>query len=250
MVLAQDKVRVTPWYQPPEQALGADMYGPSLDIWAVGCIFAEMLTGSPLFQTKDESGQRLMDVIILTMGDICQEWDGIKHLPEWEEYKKMTIDRVKQQVKAATAGKSALVASPPTTDIQRLVNKYLGFGMKSILEEKMNQQAERRGRRHLYPVEVDIIRRMLMINPELRISAELALCHPYFTVPPEEHPRLTTADISNAMQIALNRFVRPASNLPRYTQELARIVYGDKMIDAIQRSLQCLSGSQTDPSQS
>lgn len=34
---------VTRWYRSPELLFGARMYGTGVDIWAVGCIFAELL---------------------------------------------------------------------------------------------------------------------------------------------------------------------------------------------------------------
>ena len=35
----------TRWYRAPELLYGAREYGPEVDIWAVGCIFAELLGG-------------------------------------------------------------------------------------------------------------------------------------------------------------------------------------------------------------
>merc|ERR1712065_65029 len=40
---------VTLWYRAPDILLGSSTYTTSIDIWSAGCIFAEMLTGSPLF---------------------------------------------------------------------------------------------------------------------------------------------------------------------------------------------------------
>lgn len=39
----------TQWYKAPELLYGATKYGKGLDMWAVGCIFAELLGGEPLF---------------------------------------------------------------------------------------------------------------------------------------------------------------------------------------------------------
>ncbi|VDM14096.1 unnamed protein product, partial [Wuchereria bancrofti] len=41
---------VTLWYRPPDVLLGSTDYSTSLDLWGVGCIFAEMCTGEALFQ--------------------------------------------------------------------------------------------------------------------------------------------------------------------------------------------------------
>lgn len=38
------------WYRSPELLFGARYYGTGVDMWAVGCIFAEMIFRSPLFQ--------------------------------------------------------------------------------------------------------------------------------------------------------------------------------------------------------
>lgn len=45
---------VTLWYRAPDVLLGSQRYGTAVDIWSVGCIFAEMLTGKPLFPGKTE----------------------------------------------------------------------------------------------------------------------------------------------------------------------------------------------------
>ncbi|CAN0462991.1 unnamed protein product [Scytosiphon promiscuus] len=48
---------ITLWYRPPELLLGATRYGPSVDCWGVGCIFAELIIGKPLFPAKVELEQ-------------------------------------------------------------------------------------------------------------------------------------------------------------------------------------------------
>lgn len=48
---------VTVWYRPPELLLGVDSYGPEIDMWSVGCIFAELLVGKPIFPGNDEIDQ-------------------------------------------------------------------------------------------------------------------------------------------------------------------------------------------------
>jgi serine/threonine protein kinase len=35
--------------RPPELFLGSEHYGPEVDVWSVGCIFAELLSRKPLF---------------------------------------------------------------------------------------------------------------------------------------------------------------------------------------------------------
>jgi len=39
---------ITLWYRPPELLLGTQTYGPAVDMWSAGCIFAELLYGKPI----------------------------------------------------------------------------------------------------------------------------------------------------------------------------------------------------------
>lgn len=41
---------VTLWYRAPEILLGAKTYSTPVDVWSIGCIFAEMINQKPLFQ--------------------------------------------------------------------------------------------------------------------------------------------------------------------------------------------------------
>lgn len=40
---------VTLWYRPPDVLLGSQKYSTEIDIWSVGCIFAELVNLKPLF---------------------------------------------------------------------------------------------------------------------------------------------------------------------------------------------------------
>eukprot|EP01065_Artemidia_motanka_P048208 TRINITY_DN7725_c0_g1_i1.p1 TRINITY_DN7725_c0_g1~~TRINITY_DN7725_c0_g1_i1.p1 ORF type:complete len:506 (+),score=120.11 TRINITY_DN7725_c0_g1_i1:112-1518(+) len=44
---------ITRWYRPPELLLMCTQYTPVVDIWSVGCIFAELMNRKPLFPGKD-----------------------------------------------------------------------------------------------------------------------------------------------------------------------------------------------------
>ncbi|WCJ35899.1 Protein kinase superfamily protein [Euphorbia peplus] len=48
---------VTLWYRPPELLLGSTDYGASVDLWSVGCVFAELLLGNPVLQGRTEVEQ-------------------------------------------------------------------------------------------------------------------------------------------------------------------------------------------------
>ncbi|XP_065061335.1 cyclin-dependent kinase 11A-like [Rhopilema esculentum] len=48
---------VTLWYRAPELLLGAKEYKTAIDLWSVGCVFAELLLMKPLFPGKSEIDQ-------------------------------------------------------------------------------------------------------------------------------------------------------------------------------------------------
>ena len=48
---------VTLWYRAPEVLLGAQRYSCPVDVWSVGCIFAEIVNKRPLFQGDSEIDQ-------------------------------------------------------------------------------------------------------------------------------------------------------------------------------------------------
>lgn len=48
---------VTLWYRAPELLLGARAYTTAVDMWSVGCIFAELLQKEPLFPGRGEIDQ-------------------------------------------------------------------------------------------------------------------------------------------------------------------------------------------------
>ena len=48
------------WYRAPELLYGARDYGPEVDLWAIGCIFGEMLRNAPLFPVKTNYGGNML----------------------------------------------------------------------------------------------------------------------------------------------------------------------------------------------
>lgn len=45
---------VTLWYRPPELLLGSTDYEASVDLWSVGCVFAELFVKKPILQGRTE----------------------------------------------------------------------------------------------------------------------------------------------------------------------------------------------------
>lgn len=72
---------VTLYYRAPELLLGVPTYGPAIDMWAVGCIIAELLNFSPLFKEDSEVG--LIMSVFRTLGTPAESmWPGISAVLE------------------------------------------------------------------------------------------------------------------------------------------------------------------------
>ncbi|NXH19045.1 CDKL1 protein, partial [Bucco capensis] len=58
----------TRWYRSPELLVGDTQYGSPVDVWAIGCVFAELLSGVPLWPGKSDVDQ--LYLIRRTLGDL------------------------------------------------------------------------------------------------------------------------------------------------------------------------------------
>ncbi|KAJ7075116.1 kinase-like domain-containing protein [Mycena belliarum] len=73
---------VTLWYRAPDVLLGSRTYSTSIDLWSCGCIFAEMISGIPLFRGKDNNDQLLHIMKILGTPSHQQLSKMLKDSPE------------------------------------------------------------------------------------------------------------------------------------------------------------------------
>ncbi|XP_013410282.1 cyclin-dependent kinase-like 4 isoform X2 [Lingula anatina] len=58
----------TRWYRAPELLVGDTAYGPPVDVWAIGCVFAELITGQALWPGRSDVDQ--LYLIRKTLGDL------------------------------------------------------------------------------------------------------------------------------------------------------------------------------------
>ncbi|PHH62129.1 hypothetical protein CDD81_7560 [Ophiocordyceps australis] len=90
-----DKVVVTIWYRAPELILGSFHYTPAIDMWAVGCIFAELLSLRPIFKGEEakmdskktvpfqrNQMQKIVDIMGLPTTD---RWPLLASMPEYAQ---------------------------------------------------------------------------------------------------------------------------------------------------------------------
>mmetsp|Transcript_7575 Transcript_7575/g.11464 ORF Transcript_7575/g.11464 Transcript_7575/m.11464 type:complete len:297 (+) Transcript_7575:87-977(+) len=74
---------VTLWYRAPDVLLGSKNYSTPIDIWSVGCIFAEMANGKPLFPGSADNDQ-LWKIFKVLGSPSPKTWPGIVDLPEYK----------------------------------------------------------------------------------------------------------------------------------------------------------------------
>jgi serine/threonine protein kinase len=107
---------VTLWYRPPEILLGSKMYACPVDMWAVGCIFAELVTRRPLFPGDSEIDELFK--IFRVLGTPTEEtWPNVVNLPDYKPsfpvWKPLDLSQVVPGLDAS--GYDLLQVSPPAT---------------------------------------------------------------------------------------------------------------------------------------
>lgn len=130
---------VTIWYRPPELLFGATKYTASADMWAVGCIFAELWLGRPLLSTEPPHSElsQLRTTFAFLGTPTEKEWPGLSKLPNLVHFE---------------------LTAPPPFELT-----FLGLPADAI----------------------DLLKHLLVLNPNKRLSAADALKHPYFSNNPK-----------------------------------------------------------------
>ena len=75
---------VTICYRAPELLLGYREYGPEIDIWSIGCVFCELLTGVILFKENNNEKDQLDKIFSICGTPDEKKWPGVTKLPLWE----------------------------------------------------------------------------------------------------------------------------------------------------------------------
>lgn len=87
--MSDDGEVVTIWYRAPELLLGSKHYTRAIDIFAVGCIFFELLTCAPLFpgieakQPKTFQENQVKEVFKYMGKPTLEQWKGMADCPHY-----------------------------------------------------------------------------------------------------------------------------------------------------------------------
>lgn len=91
----------SPYYRPPEGFLKCYQYGSEVDVWALGCMWIEMILGKQYFRITDKSVDPLFKIF-----GVCnvnrKSKDIIESLPIPEEQKTRGITLLKSYFKQKT----------------------------------------------------------------------------------------------------------------------------------------------------
>lgn len=88
-----DFIVVTTWYRAPELLLSSRHYTKAIDVFSIGCIFAELLTGAPIFycpaelihpSNRSPYQRNQLDRMFKVMGfPTVKDWPELIHMPRF-----------------------------------------------------------------------------------------------------------------------------------------------------------------------
>ncbi|CAJ0897991.1 6295_t:CDS:2 [Entrophospora sp. SA101] len=128
---------VTRWYRAPELLLGERQYTTAIDMWAIGCVFGEILMKTPILMGNSDINQ--LEQIFKLCGSPTEE--------DWPSFKKLPV--------------ASDIAFP---DFPRVVFHEFEPRFGTLAAE--------------------LIDKLLVLDPEKRLSAYEALEHDYFWTSP------------------------------------------------------------------
>ena len=126
---------VTFWYRAPEILLGANVFSLYIDVWSIGCIFAEMMNRThPPFCGESE-------IVVLLQIFRCMGTPNVESWPDIHSHKYF----------------------------QRQFPKWKAKPIAEFVPALTDEDGH------------NLLKRMLLLNPNKRITAKQALRHPYFS---------------------------------------------------------------------
>ncbi|EQB59709.1 cmgc cdk cdk7 protein kinase [Vairimorpha apis BRL 01] len=114
---------VTRWYRAPELLLGAKQYGFGVDMWSIGCIFAELMLRVPLF--AGESDLEQLNLIFKVFGTPkLHSYPSLKDLPGFMEFQEKEGIKLESLFTAASIDALSLLKKFFIYDPNKRINTY------------------------------------------------------------------------------------------------------------------------------
>ena len=175
---------VTLWYRPPELLLGARAYdGAALDAWSAGCIIAELLHFSPILPGRTEVEQLHKIFKLCGSADAEEVVKRIELQNRALKAKAELGDGKKSSGKEDEGGGLAVGVPSPENAYRRTVHeKFESFP----------------------PDALDLVQKLLVVDPLKRLTPAQALEHPFFTNEPREEA-LDVSHVDSAHEYVVRR---------------------------------------------
>lgn len=185
-----DKVVVTIWYRAPELLLGSRHYTPAIDMWAIGCIFAELLSLRPIFkgeEAKMDSKKTVpfqrnqMQKIVDIMGLPTKErWPLLANMPEYQQLSTLQPPLTSHHHHHSHHSSSS--STNTHGNLEKWYYSTISQGQTSApLQPSAAANANPASLASLGTNGYSLLAGLLEYDPEKRLTAEAALEHPFFT---------------------------------------------------------------------
>ncbi|TNY24418.1 kinase-like domain-containing protein [Rhodotorula diobovata] len=159
---------VTRWYRCPELLLGARSYSTGVDMWATGCIFAELMLRVPFMAAESDMEQ--LNMIFTALGTPTdQDWP-VGGAPS-------SLSR------SASSRELAHTASSRGSHLQGFSKLSNGAKFDPKPRSDLGSLFSAAS-----PEAIDLLQKTLLYDPRKRITAREALHHPYFHTSPRPTP--------------------------------------------------------------
>jgi serine/threonine protein kinase len=170
---------VTRWYRAPELLLCLSEYNEAIDVWSVGCVFAEMLLREPIFAGRDFSDQLelMADALWFPSTPSLEKWVDNRQALNFANRLRSKQRQRRGAAKLEHRKQQKQSMSPSTgesssTPIKASDTANADLGLKSSLRQRLLAKG-------VETSAVELLMSMLEIDPSTRVGIDSAMNHPY-----------------------------------------------------------------------